>query len=124
MFESKGVYNNLFYPDQKDRVNKDRLANLKYYYKKNQVKGKLKRFIAGDKYFDSDPAFAYAYSWGLTFFLAEKYPAKYFRFIRSDSNREEFREFTAKQRLRAFAEVFGSDFSGLESRMEKFIAKL
>ena len=124
MFEAKGVHNNMFYSDEKDRINKGRLASLKYYYEKNRVKGRMAQFIADDKFFDSDPSLAYSYSWGLTFFLAEKYPTKFFQFLQSDGKREEFREYTPKQRLKAFTDIFGTNFRDLESRMESFVKGL
>lgn len=124
MFEAKGVHNSMYYSDVKDRINKSRLASLQHYYRKKRVQGKLLNFIAKDEAFDRDPAVAYAYSWGLTFFLAEKYPSQFFAFIRNDVKRREFREYTPKQRVSAFTEIFGSDIKGFEKRMERFIIKL
>ena len=124
MFEAKGIHNSMYYSAEKDRINKTRLIRLKYYYSKNRVQGKLAKFIADDDTFDSDPSVAYAYSWGLTFFLAEKFPAEFFTFLRNDANRKEFQEFTAEARLSAFMDVFGDDINGLDKRLERFIAKL
>ena len=124
MFEAKGVYNSTYYADLKDRVNQNRLRSLQHFYRQKRVQGKLIEFVANDKMFDRDPSLAYSYSWGLTFFLAEKYPAKFFKFLNEDAERKEFRQFTAKQRVKAFKSTFGSDINGLEKRMERFIMSL
>ncbi len=124
MFEAKGVHNSMYNSHEKDRINKDRLANLQHYYRKKKAQRKMRKFITGDQYFDADPIFAYAYSWGLTYFLAEKYPKKYLKFLQSDGAREEFRGYSSSERLKAFTDVFGGNFLDLESRMESFITKL
>ena len=124
MFEAKGVYNSVYYSDQVDRINRNRLIALQRYYRQKRAQGNLKKFVADDKIFDRDPSLAYAYSWGLTFFLAEKFPSQFFKFLNADAKRREFREYSAKQRVKAFTEVFGSDFAGMEKRMERFIMKL
>ncbi len=124
MFEASGVHNSLRYSEQSERINKNRLSQLQHFYRQNRVQGKLKAFVAHDRHFDSDPAVAYAYSWGLTFFLAEMFPAKYFQFLREDASRDGFREFTAAQRVAAFQLAFGDDLDGLEKRLERFILDL
>ena len=124
MFEAKGVHNSIYFSQLQDRINKDRLVSLKYYYSKKQAQGKLKKFITGDKYFQANASLAYAYSWGLTFFLAENFPTEFFNFLRSDANRKPFREFTASERLSAFEKAFGSDIKGMEKRMERYIRNL
>ena len=124
MFEAKGVYNGVYFSDEKDRLNPTRLATLQHYYKQGRAQGKLIKFIANDKYFDRDASLAYSYSWGLTFFLAEKYPSKLFQFLQEDGQRKEFQNYTAKQRVQAFKRVFGGDIADLETRMENYITKL
>jgi len=121
MFEAKGVHNSMHYSQLSDRINKDRLAGLKYYYSNKIAHGKLKEFITNDTYFESNPRLAYAYSWGLTFFLAENYPREFFHFLRMDAERKPFREYGPADRLSAFIEAFGDDIDGLEKRMEQFI---
>ena len=124
MFEAKGVYNSMYYSDLKDRINKSRCLTLQYYYKKKRAQGKLLKFIGDDDLFDTDQSLAYSYSWGLTMFLAEKYPTEFFNFLRNDAKRGEFQEFNRKQRIQAFVKIFGEDIKGMEKRMERFIMKL
>ncbi len=124
MFEAKGVHNAMYYSKVSDRVNPVRLTSLNYYYQKNRVQGKLRQFLADDDLFESDPATAYAFSWGLTFFLAENYPSEFFQFVRRDANRPDFREFTSRDRVAAFQTAFGDDLPGLEKRLERYIFQL
>ena len=123
MFEARGVHNSMYYSTLQDRINKDCLTSLKYYYSKNLAQGKLRRFVTGDEYFRSNTSLAYAYSWGLTFFLAENYPKEFFKFLRDDAARESFREYGTAERMAAFKKAFGEDIKGLEKRMERFIRK-
>lgn len=124
MFEAKGVHNSMYFSDLRDRINSNRLAMLLHYYRQNRVQGKLTTFIANDQIFETDPGVAYAYSWGLTFFLAEKYPVKLFQFLRADAAREEFQEFGSRERLQAFEAAFGDDLPGMEKRLERFVEEL
>lgn len=124
MFEASGIQNSTYYAELKNRINKGRLARLKYYYSKDQAQGKLKQFVQGDQYFDSNPSLAYSYSWGLTFFLAEKFPAKFFRFLTDDASREEFRAYGPSDRVKAFKKFFGDDLNAMDKRLERFIGEL
>ena len=124
LFEAKGVNNSIYYSQQKDRVNKERLRLIKHYYSKDRVKGKLQKLVSNDNLFSSDASFAYAYAWAITFYLSEKQPGNYFKFIKSDAARADFSALSSKQRKAMFAKQFGSDFTGLENRIEQFITKL
>lgn len=124
LFEAKGINNSMFYAKLKDRINRERLISLRYYYERAKVKGKLTSLIVGDELFRTDPQLAYAMSWGLTFYLSEKMPSEYLEFLRRDGNRSNFEEFTRKQRAQAFARAFGKDFKGHEAKMKRFIMSL
>ena len=124
MFEAPGVNNSMRYHRQSDRINRDRLIGLKQYLKQGQLEGTLTKIVLRDDIFRSDPQKAYSQAWGLTFFLSEKMPAKYQRFLRSDAKRSEFKDHTARNRAAAFAKAFGSDFKSLEKQMISFFEKL
>ena len=124
LFEANGVNNSMYYSKQKDRINKDRLRMLKLYYQQGRVSGKLGSMIKNDDLFKSDPSLAYAYSWGLTFYLTEKYPKQYFEFLKTDAARQDFSLQTTKQRISQFKRYFGSDILAHEKRIEQFIKSL
>ena len=124
LFEAPGVNNSAYYSKQKDRINRDRLIALKYFYANDKVKGKMASLIASDKLFRSNAQLAYAMSWGMTFFFTEKMPAEYNRFLRADAKRANFAGYSSSDRARDFAKAFGSDIRGLDAKMKRFIDKL
>ena len=124
LFESSGFRNSK--PGQliSDRVNDRRLATLKKMFLSNQVRGNLETLLRDDRLFGSDPDLSYSLSWGLSFYLAEKETEKYLKFVIADGNRNQFANYTPDQRVKFFAETFGSDFDKLERRLKKFILAL
>jgi hypothetical protein len=124
LFEAKGVNNSMYYTKQKDRINRERLIDLKHYIETGKSRGQLSRLITSDRLFRTDQNLAYALAWGMTFYLSEKMPSKYHRFLREDSQRTNFQSFSSRERAAAFSQIFGSDLESLESRMEHFIAGL
>ena len=124
MFEAQGVQNSQYYSKPRDRINFGRLADLKALYQNDKVDDKLiARMISSDDIFNESPAPAYALAWGLTYYLAEKQPEKYAAFLRKDSDREDFRDYSSRERLEDFIRKFGS-ISNLSARMKTFIKSL
>ena len=80
--------------------------------------------IVNDDLFRTDPQLAYALSWGMTFYLSEKKPEEYYRFLRKDGKRKDFQEFSSKQRSKAFSSAFGGNIPGMEAEMKRFITQL
>lgn len=124
MFEAKGVHNSLHYSDRRDRIQPARLAALQKLYRQQRIQGRLQALIASDHLFQAEPNVAYPMAWGLTFFLAENYPREYFDFLRRDSARGDFRDYSPSDRLRDFALTFGDQLDELEQRMERFYEKM
>lgn len=124
MFESPGINNSGSNPRLSDRINRDRLMSLKYFYKQNKIKGKTSEIVMRDDLFRSDPQLAYALSWGLSFYLNEKLPARYHGFLREDAKRKDFAAFTSKQRAAAFFKSFRLSFHDLENQMQRYFKDL
>lgn len=124
MFEAPGVQNSMYYSKQKDRINFGRLKNLRELYENDWVSDKtIASMVGSDEIFRSNPGAAYALAWGLTFYLAEKQPDRYAAFLRSDSKRENFHDYSGRDRLVDFLRKFGK-ISDLEPRMKEFIMSL
>ncbi len=121
LFEAPGFNNSMYYSRQNDRINRDRLTQLKSYYEQGRVKGNMKKLVLSNDLFRTDPHLAYAVSWGMSFYLSETMPSKYHRYLRNDGQRTDFSDYTRKQRASDFASAFGRDFSALDARMERFI---
>ena len=124
MFEARGVSNRQKYPQAVERINRERLLTLRKMYQSGIAKGKLQTLIQWDKSFESQPQFAYALSWGLTFYLAEKKQDAYFDFLKADAHRKEFLAYPPPERIEDFANAFGGDFEKLEKDLETFISTL
>jgi len=112
MFEAEGVYNRNINSQRKDRVNSSQLWTMQTAIKDGSAKGNLKYILQDDKLFRSNANFAYAYAWGLTFYLAETQPRAYLKFLTDDAKRPNFSAYGSNERLERFAEAFGSDRLG------------
>lgn len=124
LFEAPGVNNSMNYTKQEDRINRSRLHELHSYYRQGKVEGGIAELITSDRLFRTDPSLAYAISWGLTFYLSEKMPHEYQKFLRADGKKTCFAAYSSKQRSKAFADAFGPKIPEIEARMENFILAL
>ena len=121
MFEARGVNNSRRYHNETDRLNVLRLRSLQRFYRQNKAQGQLIQLLQSDHLFESNADLAYALSWGLTFYLAEKRPTQYFKFLDLDRKRSNYSAFSPQDRLRLFAQSFGADLNVLEADMKRFI---
>lgn len=113
LFEARGFNHATDFTELRDRVNPERLKVLRRRIAKGSVRNALFQLIANDNLFRSDVELAYALSWGLSFYLYETQPEKYFDLLRKDAKRKNFVAYSPEQRLRDFVNVFGNDFEKL-----------
>lgn len=123
LFEAEGVHNSYIHTRRQDRINSARLLAIKMAIRDGSAKGKLEKIVRDDELFRTNNQLAYAYAWGLSFYLAETKPREYLRYLTDDANRKNFTPYQSKQRIESFAKSFGADFDNLESRMFKFLEK-
>lgn len=123
LFEARGVWNSRENTKQADRINKDRLAAFRR-YTKTRPAGHLPQFVATDRAFQTNPDFAYAEAWALTFFLSETEPRKYVQYLAKTAGHPDFTVVPATTRLKDFTDVFGTSLELLESRFLRFIADI
>src|SRR5690606_892049 len=81
LFEPRGVWNSRDYPEQEDRINRERLDYFKAYRKSGRQPLSLMNLVADDRLFQTNPLAAYAEAWALTFYLTEKMPQKYGEYL-------------------------------------------
>ena len=124
MFEAEGVHNSFIHTKQADRVNLGRMTALMLMIKSGKAKGTLERIVRDDRIFETSPQLAYAYSWGLTFFLAETEPKKYLKFLTDDAKREIYSNYSRTDRIQQFSKAFGSDFEDIEAQMFNYLKKV
>ena len=77
-----------------------------------------------DRIFGLNPFGAYSESWALTFYLAEKYPAKYVQYLSKIAARKPFSKYPGPERLQDFTEVFGDNLPLFEAQFLRYIDSL
>jgi len=125
LFEAPGIWNAQEYASAKDRINEGRLSTFREYASGQRPAGSLPLFVQNsERLFSAAPAAAYCEAWALTFFLSETEPAKYLQYLARTAAREPLRQYSAKERLKEFTDVFGTDLKMLEARYLRFIEQL
>ena len=124
MFEARGVWNSEEFRDQRDRVNRQRLAEFKQYAATRRRGDSLARLIASDRQFTEDVSAAYSEAWALTFYLAETEPRAYFDYLAKTAARPLFEPYTTTERTADFVTAFGDDWRMLDARLLRFIGEL
>ena len=67
---------------------------------------------------------AYAQSWALTFYLSEKEPSAYSRYLATTAARPAFRNYPATDRIADFSHAFGDNWKMLDARVRRFMDEL
>jgi hypothetical protein len=123
MFEARGVWNSQSYHSLKDRVNMTRYRDFQAGLK-NRKPGTFGNLIASDRMFETDMSQAYAEAWAMTLFLCETRPRELAAYLQKTASRPEFTNYFASQRVKDFAECFGSDFKQLEANFLNWMKQL
>jgi hypothetical protein len=124
MFEARGVWNSRRFSQQRDRINKYRLAGFTRYASSRRPKGSLAEFVSSDRIFQTDADGAYAEAWALTFFLVETRPRQYKQFLQATATRPNFTIYRSPERLKDFTDAFGSDLRMVEAHFLRFMAEM
>jgi hypothetical protein len=124
MFEAPGVWNSQFHRELSDRINQGRLDGYVRNFAQGQNRGTLKSIVESDRLFAVDPDAAYAYSWALLFYLAERETNKLSQYIKLTASRPPGQKYAPSNRLRDFVRIFGSDLTMLEQRMHRYVLSL
>jgi hypothetical protein len=123
MFEARGVWDARSTYTQADRINYGRLYDFRH-YQSSRPSGIIKSLVSSDQLFRTNPAFAYAESWALSFFLYETQPQQYSLFLATAAARKSFQAYPARERMADFTGIFGGDFDLLESQLWRFVEGL
>jgi Protein of unknown function (DUF1570) len=123
MFEARGVNDSRTYTSETDRINRGRLNDFKQ-MRSTRKPAAFVELIDSDREFDSDPIRAYAEAWAFTFFLVEKTPREYARYLEKTASRKPFTAYSSAQRLKDFTEVFGDNMPLLDAHFLQFIDEL
>jgi hypothetical protein len=123
MFEARGVWDSRAIHTRSDRINRGRLNDFRY-YQPQLANGGIAALVGSDQLFRTNPGFAYAESWMLSFFLFETRPQEYSRYLQRVAARPLFREYPAQQRTADFMRIFGSDLQLLDAQLVRFADEL
>lgn len=124
MFEAPGVWHSDAHRTLADRVNRYRLERFRERAAAGRRRGTTEQLIASDRMFETDADAAYAESWALSFYLAEREPRKYAEILAKLAARPPLKGYTTARRLADFRSIFGEDLAMLEVRMLRFIEGL
>jgi len=123
MFEARGVWDARSTYTQADRINFGRLHDFRH-YQSSRPSGIIKSLVSSDQLFRTNPGFAYAESWTLSFFLCETQPQQYSRYLATVAARKPFQKYPAGERVADFTSIFGSDLDLLEAQLWRFVEEL
>lgn len=126
MFEEPAVFDaRLASRSLEPRVNKVQLIALKRLLEQpSTFEGQLSNLIQSNELFQRDTPAAYAISWGLTFYLAERMSRPYAEYSRRLASLPKVQAYTPAERQRDFQRAFESDVSLLSVQIQRFYANL
>lgn len=121
LFEAKGIYNAAHYRSREDRINLGRMVAFKKNVAEDTNENFVTKLASTDRWFKYDPGEAYAAAWALTFYLSERQPREYVRYLKAVAQRGAFEEYNENERIQEFAKYFGRDHKMLATRVTRFI---
>jgi hypothetical protein len=116
VFEAPGIRNSGAI-GEKARINPERKIWFGNYAKTRRKEKSLEAFLSSDKLFDTNTLDAYAEAWALSFYLIEKRPRDYAKFLARMAGRSPLAAFTEKERLEDFRETISKDLPLIEAEM-------
>ncbi len=123
LFEAPGVYDSFHYKRRVDRINHGRLAKFQEAVKPT-VREVIAASVTSDDPFKFDADRSYAAAWALTFYLSEREPTNYIRYLQTVAQHKPLEPYRADQRVREFTTVFGKDFRTVGARVTRFFDEL
>lgn len=124
LFEAEGIYDAFHHRKQEERLNPGRLRYFKSIKDSGNLESFLMGIVASDKKFRQDLGKSYAAAWALTFYLSEKQPRDYIRFLKKTSKVGPYDKYSDSDRVRDFRMIFGKDTKMLTTRVSRFVDDL
>ena len=129
MFEPAGMTNKSTGASLRERINQDSLRFIKKSYEgrsDDAFATAVMELLSGDTMFD-DPkkvSNAYAVSWALMFYLAEREPAVFANVLNQTAKRPPFRDYPRVERLKDIEEIIGCDTFEFSKRVSWHVHSL
>ena len=103
------------------RVNQQQLVTLRRVLADPAaLESQLQSLVTSNDMFKRDAQMAYALSWGLTFYLAERMSGQYGNYTQRMARLGKLRAYGAADRARDFARAFEGDVSMIANQMQRF----
>ncbi len=103
------------------RINPQQMVTLRRSMSDQAVfESQLNALITSNELFKRDPQTAYALSWGLTFYLAERMSGQYGQYTQRMARLGKLRAYGAADRARDFSRAFEGDISMIATQMQRF----
>ena len=123
LFEGKGIYNAFKFRREQHRINYGRLFAFKKRVR-NDAEQMVTSVVSSDTLFRRDPGRAYATAWAMTYYLSEREPRKYIRFLKKLAARKPLSAYSSSARVKEFNAIFGSDYEMLAARLTRYMDEL
>jgi hypothetical protein len=120
LFEAPGFNHASRFTRFEDRLNRTRLQQLRKYLMPDMQED-LVQLISDDQLFVEHPEKAYSLSWGLSFYLFENQPTKYFEYLAADAARPNFMPYSRSDRRKDFVKFFGNDIESLSAGLDDLL---
>ncbi|MFK8114130.1 MAG: DUF1570 domain-containing protein [Rubripirellula sp.] len=129
MFEPRGMTDARSASRQADRVNRDSESFIKDKYsdpRDSRFSETVMQLISDDTMFKNDRQVreAYAVSWAMMFFLAERQPDAFAKIINHTASRRPFKDYSRAERVREFENIVGVETFEFSKKVMWFLRTL
>lgn len=124
VFEAPGIRGGHSSSNLKSRLNPERQAWFVNFAKNRRKSRTLAQFLAEDRAFDTQTLDAYSEAWALSFYLVEKRPRDYAKYLARISKKDPLKEYTSQQRVADFEQTISKDLNLIEAEYIRFITSL
>lgn len=122
MFEEPGVFD---IRSHASRVNQQQLTTLRGLMSDAaRLESQLLDLVQSNDMFKRDAQTAYALSWGMTFYMAERMPAQYGLLAQKLAQLPKLRSYDAANRARDFSRITEANVGLIATQMQRFYAQM
>lgn len=124
VFEAPGIRNSSANTSAKMRINPERLTWFGSYAQQRRKPKSLRGFLENDRTFDTHTLDAYSEAWALSFYLIEKRPREYAKYLARISRRDPLRTPTPDERVKDFEDTISRDLHLVEAEVLRYVLSL
>ena len=126
LFEADGIHDAAKNRSLQDRANPLMLDQFRDLYdgRPDLLQKSIERIVADDRMFSFAQGPAYAVSWAMTFYLAERRPDVLRELVETYTTREPFADYRSNAKTKDFAKALGMSIPMVSSQLAQFIDEL